>query len=613
MKKVIRIPCLGEVFRSASVFIALALTMFSFNSALAAPLLIAPFDNPAFTTAQAQGAWQAQGGSTPVYAADAGAWGNEHVMVVPCNMPGQIETRCYHDRVFSSPVGFSNYKEFSLEVFVPDTGAVNSISLMFEAKQPWQAFFNLRKTVTQGWQTLTFSVPEFIQTTQVPSWDQISTIRLSAWECKTSPQTNTPVCSTNTQTQLAIRALRAVAKSPVVLVKDTGGYYNLTSQLLASTYIAHDIVSIADLERDYLTANVKMLILPNNSGLSSAVRTKIEGFVDGVGRIDGGGRIMAHHSLDPWMQALLGVSLGGFMQGASDQFASFRFSDPTAPDLPPLVHQDSWGIYLAEAGNPLSDPTVSASAKVIADWYDYNDTAGAPAWIASNTGLYMSHVLLSDDAATKSKMLLQLIDSYIPQAIGQESSTAAITDYGRVGKYSNYDAAVIGIRANEAQLPATRVTQIEAALTNADTAHSNAVQMQNSGLHVDAITAAQQARSHMQDAYALGQIAGPVSEFRAVWSSAGAGPFPGDWARAVDLLADNGFNAVFPNVASGGVAYYDQLQAAVTAGHAKGVKVHAWDIAWPMSGGASPPASTSCDNAENRLMCSVVTSVVSLK
>ena len=595
MKKVICIQFFWEAFRLVSVFIGVAILSLS-DAFAAAPLMITPFDNPAFSTADAQLAWQPQAGSMTVSAADSGAWGNEHVMIVPCNMPGQKETRCFHDLAFSTPMDFSIYKEFSLEIFVPDATAVSRVGLYFESLSPWQAYFVQTISTKQGWQKLTFSARSF-QPEGLPNWNRIYKIRLSPWQGPSTAATN-----------LAIRALRAVPRSSVALVTDfpSGDFYKLTSKLLADEYISHDIISSTDIEQGYLKTT-KMTILPQDAGLSDAALTTLENYVAT------GGKIMANHYIDPRVQELLGVKVGTYTRGQPGQFALFQFLDPNFPNLPPLVQQSSSGIMQATLGNPLRNP------RVIANWNDYYGVAGPPAWIASDTGLYMSHVLLSDDASTKSKMLLSLLSHYVPQLLGPESASAAIADIGRVGKYAAYNEAVTGIRAGEAQLPSARVTQVETLLTNAEALRNAALQAQNQARYADAVAQAKQARPNLREAYILAQAAGPVSEFRAVWSHAGVGPYPGDWARSIDLLADNGFNAVFPNVASAGFADYpssflppssslntfgDQLDAVVRAARSSGVKTHAWILTWALLG--APTSWINDMRTQDRLMQSVV-------
>jgi uncharacterized lipoprotein YddW (UPF0748 family) len=87
-------------------------------------------------------------------------------------------------------------------------------------------------------------------------------------------------------------------------------------------------------------------------------------------------------------------------------------------------------------------------------------------------------------------------------------------------------------------------------------------------------------------------------EFRAVWNHSGTGAYPGDWERSAKLLAENGFNAVLPNMLSGGTAHYaseilprsetfkrygDQLEQCCAAAKKHGLEVHVWKVHFNLS------------------------------
>jgi uncharacterized lipoprotein YddW (UPF0748 family) len=83
------------------------------------------------------------------------------------------------------------------------------------------------------------------------------------------------------------------------------------------------------------------------------------------------------------------------------------------------------------------------------------------------------------------------------------------------------------------------------------------------------------------------------------WESQGTGPYPGDWARTADVLADNGFTGVAPIMFTGGVAHWpsthlphsdkytewgDQIAQCVAVCHDRGIEVHirklTWNLLW---------------------------------
>ena len=102
--------------------------------------------------------------------------------------------------------------------------------------------------------------------------------------------------------------------------------------------------------------------------------------------------------------------------------------------------------------------------------------------------------------------------------------------------------------------------------------------------------AKRKARLQADLAYGRAQAPRP-GEVHAVWDHAGTGLHPGDWPRTMRELKAHGVTDLFVNAGGAGFAHYasgvlpvsqtyltsgDQLAAAVAAGHAAGVRVHAW-------------------------------------
>lgn len=175
----------------------------------AAPLKIAPFNTANFMTSEARLAWLPQSGSADVYAADSGAWGTDHVMVIPCNVSSQMEQRCYYDHLFPSPMDFTQYKEIALEIYIPDADAVNLVTLYFESGSGW---YDLTRATKKGWQTLIFNFAETVPSGAVAGWNSIQRIRVSPW-AGSSPNA----------VDLAVRTLQVTPKSLVTIVKDATG------------------------------------------------------------------------------------------------------------------------------------------------------------------------------------------------------------------------------------------------------------------------------------------------------------------------------------------------------------------------------------------------------
>ncbi|MCB9764138.1 MAG: family 10 glycosylhydrolase [Alphaproteobacteria bacterium] len=99
-----------------------------------------------------------------------------------------------------------------------------------------------------------------------------------------------------------------------------------------------------------------------------------------------------------------------------------------------------------------------------------------------------------------------------------------------------------------------------------------------------------------------------AEELRGVWVTRWTWDDPEGVTRAINEIADAGFNAVFFQVRGTFDAYYDSplepraerlgptawdpLETAVDAGHARGLQVHAWMNSFPLWRGTEPPAAT---------------------
>ncbi len=541
-------------------FILAALWLLS-PPALSAPLVIDDFSYP--DNASARAAWREMAGSAPVSMADSGEWGVLRLMLLPCDFTAAV-TRSYWDR--SVALDLSSYREFALEVFAPDPGAISHFTLYFHSGAGW--YGRGVQVDSPGWQTLYFSAVDFNPEGTPAGWDQIDGIRLSPWK------------EADQETYLAVRELRAFTPLVfLVLDNQTSDYRTaeqtteLLSDWLGRYNVSFGVIDHPAVEAGYL-AGSSMAVLPFNNALSDAALTGLEAYVSG------GGKLMVYYTLEDRIAALLGIQRTGWTQG---DFSAYTFSDSVIADLPERVRQASWNITLAA-------PTAQHNARVIAEW----EVSGHPAWLASDHGLFMSHILLSDDAATKQYMLLVLIGHFVPE-IWPPATQAAIDNIGRIADYLGYDDAVPDISARGAQTP--RAQQVESELAQADSLRQDAISLASSADYAQAVLTANQAREHLLQAYYLCQS--PIwPEFRAVWEHSGTGPYPGDWPAAIDALADNNFTAVFPNMLWGGLAHYqsdllprsdefstygDQVAACLDAAHARGIEVHAWKVNYNLS------------------------------
>ena len=537
-------------------------------------------------SAAARLAWVNTGGPA-VAMATSGAWGTDQVMVTTCDFATRA-SRCTWDRTVA--LNLAAYAEFALEVYAPNPGLFSSFTLYFRSGAGW---YGCSATLKQsGWQTLRFAMGDFIPEGTPAGWSQIDGIRLSPWK------------GASQNTYLAVRQLRAYTPT-VLLVRDTQSTNPDIVQQTIDRHVAWlggynvscGVITRAGVEAGLLQES-RLAILPYNEAVSETEMTRLESFVAA------GGKLIVYYLLPGRLAPLLGVQVTSWTLG---DFAAWKFADPAIPTLPARVFQASWNITVAV-------PSGSLNSRVTAKWDNsQGQDTGKAAWLGSDHGFFMSHVLLADEADLKSYALLCLIGSIVPE-VWPEAAAAAIDQMGRVGPYQTYSEAVAGIR-QRASLT-LRALLVETELTGAETNRASALAAQAATNYSQAIFSAQAARAQLKQAYGL-SLKPVFPEFRAFWEHHATGPYPGNWAAGVASLATNQFTAVFPNMLWGGLAHYnsaylphsaefnqygDQIAACVSAAHTRGVQVHVWKVNWNLSG--APQSFINDLRATNRTQVS---------
>jgi uncharacterized lipoprotein YddW (UPF0748 family) len=539
------------VFRLFQIFLA-ALALASGTSA--ADLIIDDFAYASDTAAQA--AWDPGGDSPEVSMAEGAPWG-ERVMLMPCPFTQDI-SRVYWDRDVA--LDLTGHQAIALEIFAPDPTAISSFTLYFRSPGGW--FGESFSLVVADWNFIRLPRSDFSTEGSPAGWDQIEGIRLSPWKGLAH------------DTTLAIRELRAF--TPEILL--TGDLYgdNLPA-MLTELGLEYGTATEAEILAGALD-EARLLFVSYEANLSAAAMDVIDTWVAG------GGRVIAFYSLPSRMASLLGVQDLGW---SGQDMRAMHFDAPDIVGLPDTVIQASWNITRAQPNRP--------DARVIATWEaDDGTMLSDAAWLLSDTGAWMAHVLLSDGGEAKRQMLLALVGHFLPD-VWPGASGRALSLMGHVGPHTVFTAAVASIEANATHTPRLATTQ--AWLASAEALRQSALAAHASAEYPASVEHAGGAREALREAYYRSQRSS-IPEMRAAWNHSGTGAYPGDWPRTADALADCGFNAVFPNMLWGGLAHYpsallphsdtytslgDQIAQCVDACHARGVEVHVWKVNWNLS------------------------------
>ncbi len=519
------------------------------------------------SAAAAQKAWQPSPASPAVTLSPKGEG-----VVFPCIFARGGE-RVYWDRAVS--VDLSRQTSILLDFSCDDPGALRSPTIYFKSGGGWYvARIPMRGA---GRRIVSLAKTDFSTEEKPAGWHRIERIRLSAWKAD------------GRNTALTIHSLRAEENS-VVLVRNTLSapsegerrygtrVSTRLSRFLAEAGIPHGVVTDEEVVHGALMKS-RVAILSYHPHPPAREIESLKLFVQR------GGKLVVFYGADPALAELMGVRLGSYQKAdAPGRWSSFVFLKPSFWKVPERVYQESFNIMSASPARP--------STQVIAYWEDSRGRRTEdPAWMASDSGLWMTHVLLDDDIANKRDLLTGLLASLDP-TIWSHAARHAIDRTGQIDSFQGFDDAFrrLSAAADSASKPAL----VRRLLDQANREYRRMLTLSSEGRYEEVVQSSRVVKSHLVEAYARAQK-GRASEFRGVWDHKGTGWFPGDWDRTCRILADHGINAVFPNMLWGGLAHYpsrhlprsrtaahygDQLAQCVEAARKRGLEVHVWKVCW---------------------------------
>ena len=500
------------------------------------------------------------------------------------NKSKTLSSRSYWDREVSFDL--SGEQNISLRIYIEEPRLISYFTIYFHSPGGWYAYS--WSGLEQGWQTLKAGKADARIESSPSGWDQIDLIRISPWFDQTS-----------FLSEIIATELTAFT-TPISIVKgtknpDTQTVKN-TTELLASGLDAYSVdynlVTDEDVEQGALEGS-KLAFFPYNRNLTGAEYTAIEDFVTS------GGKIVAFYTSEKRIIDLLDIHVKGWKKIS---LGAMRFLPGLVDCIPERMSQASWNIYETEPA--------STSSHVLALWEDAEGRPlEDPAWIVSENGAYMSHILLSDDLYKKQRLILSLAAHFVPE-VGQQAMQAAFESIGKIGPYSDFSKAAGEIREEGIQTP--RSARILDFITSATLVRTRAEQALSSGVLCPVLELSEKSREYLREAYYLCQHP-ETPEFRSVWNHSGTGAWKGDWERSALNLLQNGFNAILPNMLWGGLAHYnsailplsdtyktygDQVEACVEACHKYGIEVHVWKVNWNLSN--APQEFIDLMRSENR-------------
>jgi uncharacterized lipoprotein YddW (UPF0748 family) len=350
-------------------------------------------------------------------------------------------------------------------------------------------------------------------------------------------------------------------------------------RLLSAMNISHDVID-DDKVGSTVLADARVVILGDNPFPPKKELWALKAY------LSKGGKLIVFYGSDPELAEAMDMKLDQqLVAPKSSRWNRIRFNGNAPPNLPVCVVQESRIIRPVLA--------VKDKSRVIAEWENTaGKDSGNAAWVQSDHGFWMSHVLLDDnDVENKKLMLLGLIAALDP-SVWRPAATRYYETACNIGGARTFADAVTNItamaKANGREL------QAGSSLSEAASIREEIGPLLTAQKYPAVIQKSRTLKNLLIDAYAVAQRAKP-DEFRAVWERTGVGLYPGDWNKTCRVLRDNGFTDLIANMAGCGLAHYkskalkesemfdlygDQLAQCVAAAHSNDLKVHAWAICW---------------------------------
>jgi uncharacterized lipoprotein YddW (UPF0748 family) len=476
------------------------------------------------------------------------------------------DDRFYWDR--DVRLDLSGYTSLAADLSCDDPAALRAFGLYLRSGNGWYVWAHpLREG---GRQTLVMRKAEFSTEGSPAGWNKIDRVRISPWRGAAKSISLTMFFLT------ARRDARIVIKSTTSSANAADRAYagkitDRVSRMLADAGVAHTVVT--EEEAPAALAGATLAILPCNQEPPAAVISAMKKM------IAGGGKAIVFFGGSPALADLMGVKLGDF-EHVDDlsRWRSFAFAEPHKWHVPQEIFQQSMSLHPAWPAND--------RGKVIAWWRDASGKSQKePAWIATEHGFWMTHVMLDDDIANKERMLVGLAGSLDP-GVWADAARDALTSAGKIDSYRDFNHAATALEA------AGGNPGIASHIAAARAQYGRMFSLYNSGDHRGALDASEIVDSQMVEAYAMSQSP-RAGEFRGVWDHEGTGLYPGNWDATCDLLARNGMNAVFANLLWGGNAHFpcesvptsitmrmygDQAALLTRAAKKTGLQTHLWVV-----------------------------------
>jgi uncharacterized lipoprotein YddW (UPF0748 family) len=547
-------------------------------------------DDLSYSQQTAQTLWEPMAGTKPVSIVDVRGG---KALRMSCHFQDNRVERASWDRHLSLDLAWRTGLQFLF--YCRDTTPVANFTIYLHSGDGWYRG-NFDPSALALWTPVQIQKKDMAVEGHPAGWGKVDTVRISAWRGQDA----------NTEFYIAALGLFGKGGKIVVVrndsVADTAPgeldsvqrYTDVMAQFLDRAGLSYVVVSDLDVTAERLKGT-KLVVLPYDPRMPDAAVSGIAGF------LTRGGKLLACYHLPENLEPTVGIRNGGHVpQKYAGYFSSIQPAEKPLEGMPSVTEQSSWNI------NDMSP--VEGRSYVAAWWHSHDgQPTGKPAILVGDNCICLTHVLMPDDRANKSRLLLSIVGHLVPE-LWRDAANGAMERIGQLGPYENYDVACQAIRGL-----VSSSSDALSALQAADQWRKEGLARLSEGQFSQAMRAAEEAQQFMIHAYCLAQTPVP-GEHRAFWCHSAFGVDGMDWDHAIKILADNGFTAILPNMLWGGVAFYksdvlpvsttvsekgDQIELCLAACRKYGVQCHIWKVNYNM-GSATDKAFVTQKKAEGR-------------
>lgn len=371
-------------------------------------------------------------------------------------------------------------------------------------------------------------------------WGQIDAVRLAAWKRAEGECVVRLAALASIQDRVFVIRADDSAPAGEKIIADT--LAARASDWLSKAGIGHALIA----ESEWIQlppAQTRFALLPYNPRPHAP-------FINALAAvIKKGGKLLVCYSASPELANRMGFRLSPYLAAPTPVYwSAFRFAPPVGPVT--RVFQESPNLIPAYPDSP--------KAAVLAWWESAaGERRQEPAWLGSPAGYWMTHILEPEDAAVKTRLLLEWIGSAAPEAWEQAGQAAL----------SRAEAVMAPGELKPLRLLASRKEWNQLIDESGRLRNAQALQKASS------------------------LPPAPTSETAAVWIQPGAGRMPSDWPQVAESLKKAGIRRVYLSAVAFGRAHgessvwprsemagfvSDPFGAALKAARQSGLSVHAW-------------------------------------